>query len=175
MHTIAYIACSLDGYIAGKDGSLDWLHCVPPSEVDYYDFDRLQQDIDCVLMGRKTFETVMQFDAWPYQKMVYVLSSTLKQLESRYANRSQLVNGPIRSVLDTLGDLGNTRIYVDGGQVIQSCIRENLLDELVITTIATILGSGLRLFEAFDMPTNWEIDTVTRLNSRMVMTRYRRS
>ena len=77
MTNIVYIATSLDGYIADKDGGLDWLNSIPnPENVDL-GFANFMERIDALVMGRATFETVCGFDVeWPYPKPVFVLSNT---------------------------------------------------------------------------------------------------
>jgi dihydrofolate reductase len=172
MHTIAYIACSLDGFIAGQNGDLDWLNFVPASKIEYYDFDKLQDDIDCLLMGRNTFEKVQEFDEWPYRKKVFVLSSKLKSLDIKYENKAEIITGNIKDVLDSLERKGNRNVYVDGGKVIQECINEKLLDEIIITTISKILGEGIRLFENINRLIELELEYSLRLNDQMVMNKY---
>jgi len=81
MPNVVYIATSLDGYIADANGSLDWLNTVPNPDSTDYGFADFMDGIDALVMGRKTFETVLGFGGdWPYSKPVFVLSSTLKAL-----------------------------------------------------------------------------------------------
>lgn len=72
-----FIATSLDGFIARQDGSLDWLESANASGEDH-GFDAFAAGIDCICMGRATFETVLTFDRWPYDKPVAVLSTTFR-------------------------------------------------------------------------------------------------
>jgi len=66
---IVFIAKSLDGYIAGKNGEIDWLNSIPNPENDDMGFLSLIDEIDAIVMGRTTFETVYGFGgAWPYSK-----------------------------------------------------------------------------------------------------------
>ncbi|SHJ20520.1 dihydrofolate reductase family protein [Aquimarina spongiae] len=73
-----FIATSLDGYIADKDGGIDWLHAIPnPDNIDMR-YNEFTSQIDALVMGRTTFETVCGFDIdWPYSKKVFVLSNSL--------------------------------------------------------------------------------------------------
>ncbi|WP_257283784.1 dihydrofolate reductase family protein [Endozoicomonas sp. SESOKO1] len=78
MTNIVYIATSLDGYIADKQGGLDWLHSIPNPEQDDFGFASFMNRVDTVVMGRITFEVVCGFDCpWPYSKPVFVLSHFL--------------------------------------------------------------------------------------------------
>jgi len=79
MPIIVYIATSLDGHIAKKDGSIDWLMEVPNPDNSDYGFSEFIERIDGIIMGRNTFETVVGFDQWPYSKPVFVLSNNLKK------------------------------------------------------------------------------------------------
>lgn len=84
-----YIATSLDGFIARVDGTLDWLENLDDPEDDHGFADFLDR-IDVLVMGRKTYETVLGFENWPYTKPVFVLSSTLKRYRHIYGARSRL-------------------------------------------------------------------------------------
>jgi dihydrofolate reductase len=72
MKATVFIATSLDGFIARKDGALDWL---PVNGGEPHGYDEFIATVDALVIGRKTLETVLKFDAWPYaQKPVVVLS-----------------------------------------------------------------------------------------------------
>lgn len=73
-----YIATSLDGYIARKDGALDWLDNIPHPENEDYGYQEFYDSIDTVIMGRGTYEVVLGFDVdWPYSTCTtLVMSST---------------------------------------------------------------------------------------------------
>ena len=80
MTTSVYIATSLDGYIATISGGLDWLDNFPnPTESDY-GFFQFMDGIDAVVMGRNTYEVVLNFEPWPYEKKVFVLSNSLREV-----------------------------------------------------------------------------------------------
>ena len=146
-----FIAKSLDGYIADKQGGLDWLHAVPnPDQIDM-GYKNLMSQTDALVMGRKTFETVCAFDCdWPYEKPVFVLSSTLKNVPEEYKNKAELVNGALPDVLNTLSNKGYNQLYIDGGTTIQNFLKEDLVDEMILTTIPVLLGGGSPLFT--DLP-----------------------
>lgn len=142
-----FIATSIDGYIADKEGGVDWLHSIPnPDGIDmgYNDF---IADKDAIVMGRATFETVCGFDIdWPYTIPVYVLSSSLNQIPQKYQGNAFLLKGTIPEVLAQIHSRGHKNLYIDGGKTIQGFLTEDLIDELIITVIPVLLGAGIPLF-----------------------------
>ncbi len=146
-----FIACSLDGYIADKNGSVGWLDSIEyPKDYDmgYGDF---MSRMDALVMGRKSFETVCGFDVeWPYDKPVFVLSNTMVSVPEEFADEAYPVKGAIQDILDRLHKKGFKNLYIDGGKTIQSFLKEDLIDEMTITTIPILLGGGMPLFGQLD-------------------------
>lgn len=142
-----FIARSLDGYIADREGGLDWLHAVPnPQQLDL-GYESFLKEVDAIVMGRNTFETVCAFDMeWPYKKPVFVLSSGLGSIPEKLKAKVELLNGTPGEVLDQIHFKGYARLYIDGGRTIQDFLKEDLIDELIITTIPILLGGGAPLF-----------------------------
>lgn len=151
MANIVYIATSLDGFIARRDGNLDWLTDIPNPDNSDYGFSSFMERIDGIIMGRKTFETVMSFNEWPYSKPVFVLSNTLKTIPAGFGDKAEPVSGNLNTILKSLGSKGYTNLYIDGGQTIQSFLKQDLIDEIIITRIPIILGNGIPLFVEMDM------------------------
>ncbi len=152
-----YIATSIDGYIADKDGGIEWLDTIP--EINNIDsgYEAFSSDIDAMVMGRTTFETVCSFDIdWPYQKPVFVLSKTLKEIPNDYQGKAYLVKGSLAEILKQIHEKGYYRLYIDGGKLIQSFLREDLIDEMVITVIPILLGGGTPLFSELHSTLNFE-------------------
>src|SRR6476620_12709548 len=79
MKTIAYIGTSLDGFIARKDGDIDWLTQFANDEA-IHAYEEFMNRIDAIVIGRGTFEKVLTFSSWPYEKKVFVLSTSIKQV-----------------------------------------------------------------------------------------------
>ena len=168
-----FIATSLDGYIADRNGGINWLNMVPNPEnhdLGYIDF---TANIDALVMGRTTFETVCGFDVdWPYDKPVFVLSNTMTAIPSTHREKAFLINGPLTDVLKQIHDQGLRLLYVDGGTTIRSFLKEDLIDEMIITTLPILLGGGTSLFS--DLPNELHfdlIDTKTYL-SQLVQNHY---
>lgn len=139
-----YIAASLDGYIADKNGGLDWL---PSPDGADFGYEVFMQGIDALVMGKNTFETVLGFGGeWPYTKKVFVVSHTLKSLPKDLQDRVELIQGSPSEIVRALHDKGYQNLYIDGGKTIQAFLKEGLIDELIITTIPVLLGGGISLF-----------------------------
>jgi|WetSurMetagenome_2_1015567.scaffolds.fasta_scaffold00724_2 dihydrofolate reductase len=175
MKNIAYIACSLDGFIADRDGKLDWLLSIPNESNGDYGFSEFMEGIDAVLMGRNTFETAAAFPEWPYRKPVYVLSTTLTAVPERLAGRCFLVSGNVRDVVGRLHRDGFKNIYVDGGKTIRSFLREDMLDELIISRTSHVLGRGVPLFDTLEPTLTFRITKVELLNSYLCRIHYARN
>lgn len=174
MTNIVYIATSLDGYIARKDGNIDWLMEIPNPEQSDYGFSEFMDRVDGILMGRNTYETVKEFRPWPYEKPVFVLSTSLKELTSELKSRVRLIEGELHAVLDTLHSKGVKNLYIDGGLTIQSFLKEDLVDELIITRIPILLGSGIALFGEMDRELKFDLVNTEILNKDLVKSTYRR-
>ena len=154
-----FIATSLDGYIADKNGGIDWLHSIPnPDNIDM-GYGEFTSQIDALVMGRTTFETVCGFDMdWPYQKPVFVLSNTLTQIPEKYKGKAHLVKGTLAEILDQIHQQGYHHLYIDGGTTIQGFLKEDLIDDMTITVIPILLGGGSPLFS--ELPKELEFECV---------------
>jgi dihydrofolate reductase len=141
-----YIATSLDGYIATSDGGLNWLLEVPNPEQSDYGFAEFIEGIDAIVMGRNTFETVVSFGVWPYERPVFVLSEHLKEIPGNLAGKAELTSGEVLTLVQELRRRGYENLYVDGGLTIQSFLAVDMIDELIITRLPVVLGAGIPLF-----------------------------
>src|SRR6188768_1420745 len=124
MRTFVYVGTSLDGFIAREDGDIEWLvkYESPELEDSFREFTR---KIDAIVMGRGTYEKVMGFPVWPYDKKVFVLSSTIKEVPAILRERVSILSMPPKALLIYFSSEGFSNIYVDGGKVIQSFLRED--------------------------------------------------
>ena len=148
MRCSVYIATSLDGFIARPDGRIDWLMAAadPNAETDY-GYAEFTATIDCMIMGRATLEQLLTFGQWPYgDTRLIVLSNTLTAVPEGAPDTVELYSGDLRVLLDRLAAQGHQHAYVDGGQTIQSFLREGLINDLIITAIPLLIGEGLPLF-----------------------------
>jgi dihydrofolate reductase len=175
LSNIVFIAASLDGYIADKDGGVDWLHSIPNPENLDMGFVDLIDRIDALVMGRKTFEKVCSFDCdWPYSKPVFVLSNSMKSIPEGYKGKAETVKGSLSEILESIHQKGYIHLYIDGGVTVQSFLKEDLIDEMIITVIPILLGDGIQLFGELPKPMEFEyVKTEVFLNA-IVQNHYRR-
>jgi dihydrofolate reductase len=78
MKIVIYAAISLDGYLARKDGGIDWLMDIPNPEKSDFGFSEFMDSVDAIVMGKNTFNKVQSFGTWPQNKPVFVLSNRLR-------------------------------------------------------------------------------------------------
>lgn len=146
-----YIATSVDGFIARPDGTLDWLLGAGQGAGEDYGYQGFMASIDVLLLGRKTFATVLSFEHWPYgSRRVVVMSRTPEAVEVPAGLRQTVVvtSAAPRQVLEQLAREGFTHAYLDGGMLIQSFLREGLVDDLTLTRAPVLIGEGVPLFGA---------------------------
>ena len=176
MSNIVYIATSIDGYIAREDGTIDWLMELPNPNNSDYGFSVFLESIDGIVMGRKTFETVLGFNEWPYPKSkpIFVLSNSLDELPARLSAKVEIVKGELKRIIELLKDRGFNDLYIDGGKTIQSFLKEDLIDEMTITRIPILLGSGIRLFDKNNLELNFEHVGTEVYNNMLVRSKYLR-
>ena len=173
MRTSVYIGTSLDGFIARKDGNIDWLIKFQNDEVNN-SFKKFIATIDAIVMGRKTFEMVLGFSDWPYDKKVFVLSTSLKQIPGDLEGKVEILSMRPKDVLNYLSRKGYSNIYVDGGQVIQSFLQEDCIDELIITRVPVLIGKGISLFGALEKDLQFEHIITNAYSNGLITSQYKR-
>jgi dihydrofolate reductase len=149
MKTIVYIGASLDGFIARKDGNIDWLVQFANDDA-IHAYEEFISRIDAIVIGRGTFEKVLTFPSWPYEKKVFVLSTSIKQVPDIVREKVTILSMKPGELLSYLSRKGFSSIYVDGGKVIQGFLKEDLIDELIISKTPVLIGSGIPLFGYLD-------------------------
>ena len=170
----AYLAMSLDGFIAGPDHDLGWLDVLPPPANNDMGYSALMASVDALVMGRVTFDVVSGFDIpWPYTKPVVVMSKSMTDISANIDNVEVTALEPVALVTD-LDARGMSKLYIDGGQVVTSFLQAGLLDELIVTVVPVVLGSGIRLFGELNQPHWFETTTSETFENGMVQTTYRR-
>ncbi|MEJ0105896.1 MAG: dihydrofolate reductase family protein [Bacteroidota bacterium] len=172
MSNIVYIATSIDGYIALEDESIDWLIDLPNPDKSDYGFSEFMKRIDGIILGRKTYETVLTFNDWPYTKPVFVLSNSLKELPGKFSGKGEIVHGELKKIIESLAERGMNNFYIDGGKTIQGFLKEDLIDEMIITRIPILLGSGIPLFDKNHSELPFEHTGTEVYNNMLVKSRY---
>ena len=137
-----FVGVSVDGFLARPNGGLDWL----PEDAEPHGYDEFVASVDAIVIGRKTFETVLSFPAWPYgDKRVVVLSIRTVDLSTAGGAVEQMA-GPPEEIVARLAALGAHHLYVDGGITIQRFLRAGLVHRLVVTRVPVLIGDGIPLF-----------------------------
>ena len=144
MTVSVFVGTSVDGFIARPNGDLDFL---PPGGGEPHGYDEFMASVDALVIGRKTFETVLAFPAWPYgDKRVVVLSSRPVDLSGVRGGVVEQMAGPPAEIVRKLAASGARHLYVDGGVTIQGFLRAGLVQRLVITRVPVLIGDGIPLF-----------------------------
>ena len=143
MKASVFVGTSLDGFLARPNGELDFL---PTGGGEPHGYDEFMATIDALVIGRKTFETVLGFGGWAYgKKPVFVLSSRTLPPAPHEAVLEQMSGAPTE-IVSRLEARGIGHIYVDGGITIQSFLVAGLINRLIITRVPVLIGSGIPLF-----------------------------
>ncbi|WP_027183018.1 dihydrofolate reductase family protein [Desulfovibrio inopinatus] len=170
-----YIAVSLDGYIADKNSSVDWLNAVPMDDESQSNFNNFMDSIDCLVMGRNTFDTVKGFGGdWPYSKKVFVVSNSMKTIPNEYEDKIELINGNPTDIVKSLNNKGYNDLYIDGGKTIQNFLEEDLIDEMIIATIPILLGGGKSLFGELTTSKEFQLIDTKVVSDMYTQTHYKR-
>jgi dihydrofolate reductase len=149
MKVSVFVGTSVDGFIARPNGDFDFL---PAGGGEPHGYNEFMASVDALVIGRKTFESVMALPAWPYgHKHVVVLSSrpidfsTIRGGSVRGGIVEQMA-GPPAEIVARLAARGVAHVYVDGGITIQNFLRAGLVQRLTITRVPVLIGDGIPLF-----------------------------
>lgn len=174
MENHVYIATSLDGFIARKNHSLDFLDEIENPEGSDFGYGEFFAGIDALVMGKNTFQKVLTFGEWPYDKPVYVVSNSMKELPAGLDTKAKIVSGTVAEILQTIHDDGHQQLYIDGGQTIGAFLSEDKIDEMTITRVPRLLGDGIRLFDTSNQDLQFEHIKTTTYDNGLVKSHYRR-
>lgn len=146
--TSVFIATSLDGFIARKNGDLDWIDRANATVSAGEDcgYAAFMATVDVLIMGRNSYEKVLTFGAWPYEKPVVVLSRNPIDIPAAIAATVTYSSETPAALHARLSKQGAKRLYIDGGNTIQRFLAAGLITDLTITLIPVILGEGIPLF-----------------------------
>jgi dihydrofolate reductase len=173
------MAASLDGFIARRDGRVDWLETrdefVGGDAMDPEFVEAFLKTIDCYVMGSRTYETALRFEAlglgWSYgDKPTFVLTSrdlprTRNTVEFHSGDLTQFVNGRLRPEFRSIW-------FVGGGVVCGECLRLGLADEVCYSILPILIGEGIPFFEKLDRDIPLHLAEVKAYKNGMVELRY---
>jgi dihydrofolate reductase len=171
-----YIASSLDGYIADKNGSVVWLEEIPNPDNTDYGYAEFLEEIDTVVMGRTTYEQVLRFGGdWPYIHQHTVIVSSDKSYQPRTQNTTVL-STLHRSVIEKLRSQSHKGIWlVGGGQLVSAFLKLHAIDRMMLFVMPRMLGSGIRLFPEESPSISFKLDKVSNYNSGVVLLDYKKT
>jgi dihydrofolate reductase len=165
-----FIACSLDGFIAGPDGDLGWLP--PPTADEDFGYAAHMAGIGAMLMGRATYDTVGEHGwDWPYGDTP-VLVATSRPLEPLAPTVRAVSGSPEELVAAAREAAGEGGVYADGGALIRSLLDAGLVDEMIVTVIPVVLGAGAPLFAGVAERRQLELRSATTYTCGLVQLRY---
>ncbi len=174
-----HMAASLDGYVARRDGRVDWLETADEFDggrtMDPAFVAELLRSIDCYVMGSRTYETALRFEAqglgWSYgDKPTIVLTSrrlavTRENVELYSGDLAELVNGRLRPAFRS--------IWIVGGSIVAAeCLRLGLADELRYSILPILIGDGIPFFDRLDRDVALHLTGVDAYKNGMVELRY---
>lgn len=145
MRASVFVGTSLDGYIARVDGALDFL---PRDGGEPHGYDEFMATVDALVIGRKTYETVLGFGRWAYGKKPVVVLSTRPLAAAPAGAVVTHMAGEPADIVSRLEAGGIRHIYVDGGDTIQRFLRAGLIQRIVVTRVPVLIGAGIPLFGA---------------------------
>jgi dihydrofolate reductase len=144
MRASVFIGTSVDGFIARLNGDLDFL---PRGGGEPHGYDEFMTSVDALVIGRKTFETVLAFPDWPYgKKRVVVLSSRALDFSAVRGGVVEQMAGSPTEIVSKLAASDVRHVYVDGGITIQRFLSTGLIQRLIITRVPVLIGEGIPLF-----------------------------
>jgi dihydrofolate reductase len=166
-----FIGTSVDGFIARLSGTYDFL---PPDGGEPHGYEEFIRSIDTLVIGRKTFETMLAFPEWPYAgKNVVVLSSRPLDLSRVRGHQVKHMAGQPAEIVARLEAGGARSVYVDGGETIQRFLRAGLIQRLIVTRVPVLIGEGISLFGAVPRDIKLEHVTTHAYASGLVKSEYR--
>ena len=169
MKASVYIGTSVDGFIARANGDLDWL----PADPEPHGYDEFIASVDTIVIGRKTFETVLGFDSWPYgNKRVVVLSSNPVDFSKVVGGVVEQMGGEPADVVAQLAASGAEHAYIDGGITVQRFLRAGLIQRLIITRVPVLIGDGIPLFGSLPHDVRLQHIATRHYPSGLVQTEY---
>ncbi len=172
---ILYIAMSLDGYIAEKDGNVRFLE-ETPSPSPYLAYEEFYHSMQAIILGGKTYRQIkndLSPDKWPYEGMpCYVCT----RQQHPYDPNVQFTSlQPGQQVLDLISKKHSGNIWLmGGGEIVRCFMRENLIDTYYIYVMPTVLGDGIPLFPAGFPKTNLQLESCKNIGE-IVELIYRKS
>jgi dihydrofolate reductase len=174
MKTAVFVGTSVDGFLARRNGQLDFL---AEAEGVPHGFEEFMASVDAYVMGRKTFEWVgrairREGADWPIEKPVFVLTHRPSRLRIPRGATCEPIQGTPAQVIARLDRRGFRSLYVDGGETIQQFLRSGRVDRLIVTRVPVLIGSGIPLFGPLPRDVRLHHVRTRVIGGRFVQTEY---
>jgi len=169
---ILYIAVSLDGYIAQPNDDLGFLSIVEQEGEDYGYLDFIET-IDAVIVGRKTYEKVisMGIDFPHADKDAYIITRTPRPQKGNV----KFYTGQLKTLVEKLKAEAGKNIFCDGGaEIVNELLKDDLIDEFIISIIPILLGNGTKLFKDGRPETKLELTSIKSFEKGLAQLHYQR-
>ena len=156
-----YLGCSLDGCIAGPEHDLSFLHA--PELVDGdsgpndggLSFEAFLEDVGALLMGRRTYQVLLDHDAWPYGPRPVLVASHHPLPAAPQGGDARRVEGSVAELVRQAQEAAGGRdVYLDGGELVRQGLEAGVVDELCLTILPLVLGRGIRLWDGLQSRTD---------------------
>src|SRR5687767_4621727 len=174
---IAGFATSIDGYIEGPNGEIDWI--IYDNE-QFAELGEYWEKIDAMFHGRKTYEASLKMKGEVTEEMIsafahmkqYVFSNTLKEVEQGYI----LVNGDLKTEVEKIRRQPGKDIAVFGGaELLSSLLNDDLVDELSLAICPSLIGKGKAFFPHIEKRIDWKVKEVKTYKSGLISITYQRN
>ena len=172
-----YLGCSLDGCIAGPGHDISFLNEFPPDPTapTALDFDKFLESVGALLMGRRTYQVPLDYDAWHYGTRPVLVATHRELPPAPQGGTAYAVAGPIEDLVAQAKEAaGGKYVYLDGGDLVRQGLDAGLVDELTLTFLPVILGRGVRLWEGLQRRTDLVFEPPLAHGGRMVQVTARR-
>ena len=170
MMTSVFVGTSVDGFIARRSGEYDFLAA---GEREPHGYDEFIASVDALVIGRKTYETVLSFRDWPYgDRLVVVLSSRPLDFSRVRGGRVEQMSGSPSEIYSQLAARRVKHVYVDGGITVQEFLRAGLIQRITITRVPVLIGDGIPLFGSLPHDVRLRHIATQTYPSGMVKTEY---
>ncbi len=170
-----FIAISLDGFIARRNGNIDWLTEIGnATRSEDYGYKEFIDSVDTLVIGRNTYELGLTFQEWPYiGKRVTVLSSRSPKIPDKLSRNVEVLSCSPVELIHRLSENGARHVYVDGGKTIQAFLNAGLIQEMTLTHIPILIGAGIPLFGKLDRDIRFLHIETKAYESGFVQSKYR--
>lgn len=168
-----YIAASIDGYIAGPGGDMDWLMEFPITSKENYGYDGFYETVDTVIMGGRTYREISCMPVvWPYKgKRTYIVTRNPMMMDNN-KEYHYITENIIETVVGLKEKKGKDIWLVGGGELIAMLLDNALIDEMIITYIPTTLGNGIRLFPEYSKESIWTLKEANSYSNNVLQVIY---